>query len=170
MAVETKRAPIVEIALDCVQAMIAHKLLSGPVFSVNHRRDAEGKAPVAGAKKGGEEEEDGGEEGPEDMPPQAQVWVYDVGCMRVIVGSCCGVCGVVHSCMLSGLMLVCNSQIHNHMWCGCGYQFVVTVSHSNDSVPITTTPTYDKNLSLSLYKPSITIHPPYPGIGVVVFV
>lgn len=80
MAVETKRAPIVEIALDCVQAMIAHKLLSGPVFSVNHRRDAEGKTPTAGGKKAGEEEEEGGEEDAEDMPPQAQVWEGVCGC------------------------------------------------------------------------------------------
>lgn len=70
MAVETKRAAIVEIALNCVQAMIAHKLLSGPVFAVNHRRDPEGR-PQTPAKKGEEEDEQAGGE-LEDMPPQAQ--------------------------------------------------------------------------------------------------
>ena len=69
MAVETKRGPIVEIALDCVQALVAHKLLSGPVFAVNHRRDPDGR-PQTPAKQDEEEDAAGGQL--EDMAPQVQ--------------------------------------------------------------------------------------------------
>ena len=36
-AVDTRKAPLMELALDCIQKLIAFKLLQGPVYHINHR-------------------------------------------------------------------------------------------------------------------------------------
>ena len=37
-AVDTRKAPVMEVALDCIQKLISFKLLQGPVHHINHRR------------------------------------------------------------------------------------------------------------------------------------
>ena len=69
ISVETRKTQLVDAALDCVQRLISHGLLSGPVQSINHRREAASKA--AGAKKKQGDDDDDGDaavQGP--MPPQ----------------------------------------------------------------------------------------------------
>jgi hypothetical protein len=36
-AVETREAPVMEVALDCIQKLISFKLVQGPVHHINHR-------------------------------------------------------------------------------------------------------------------------------------
>lgn len=36
-AVDTRKAPLMEVALDCIQKLISFKLLQGPVHHINHR-------------------------------------------------------------------------------------------------------------------------------------
>lgn len=63
--VDTRKPPLMEIALDCIQKMVSFKLLQGPVHHINHRRDGSSK-----------KEEEGEKDGPaldfESLPPQAQ--------------------------------------------------------------------------------------------------
>ncbi|KAL0026445.1 hypothetical protein WJX79_010345 [Trebouxia sp. C0005] len=72
VSVETRKTQLVDAALDCVQRLISHGILSGPVQSINHRREAASKA--AGARKkqadGDDDDMDPAAQGP--MPPQAQ--------------------------------------------------------------------------------------------------
>ncbi|KAL3151970.1 hypothetical protein ABBQ32_001093 [Trebouxia sp. C0010 RCD-2024] len=71
ISVETRKTQLVDAALDCVQRLISHGLLCGPVHSINHRREAASKA--AGAKQKPRDDDDDAEtavQGP--MPPQAQ--------------------------------------------------------------------------------------------------
>ncbi|KAL0051487.1 hypothetical protein WJX82_008426 [Trebouxia sp. C0006] len=72
VSVETRKTQLVDAALDCVQCLISHGILSGPVQSINHRREAASKA--AGARKkqadGDDDDMDPAAQGP--MPPQAQ--------------------------------------------------------------------------------------------------
>jgi hypothetical protein len=35
--VDTRKAPLMEVALDCIQKLISFKLLQGPVHHINHR-------------------------------------------------------------------------------------------------------------------------------------
>ena len=35
--VETRKAPMLEVALDMIQRLVAFKLLQGPVYNINHR-------------------------------------------------------------------------------------------------------------------------------------
>ena len=44
MAVESRKVQLLEIALDLIQKLIAHKHIQGPVFSISHRRETTGKA------------------------------------------------------------------------------------------------------------------------------
>lgn len=69
ISVETRKTQLVDAALDCVQRLISHGLLSGAVQSINHRREAASKA--AGAKQKQRDEDDDADaavQGP--MPPQ----------------------------------------------------------------------------------------------------
>jgi len=36
-AVDTRKPPLMEVALDCIQKLISFKLLQGPVHHINHR-------------------------------------------------------------------------------------------------------------------------------------
>ncbi|PSC72251.1 brefeldin A-inhibited guanine nucleotide-exchange 2-like [Micractinium conductrix] len=65
-AVDTRKPPLMEVSLDCIQKLISFKLLQGPVHHINHRRDSSAKKP-----------EDESERGPagmdfDSLPPQAQ--------------------------------------------------------------------------------------------------
>ena len=42
-AVESRKVPLVDLALDLIQKLIAHKHIQGPVYSISHRRDPGGK-------------------------------------------------------------------------------------------------------------------------------
>ena len=69
MSVETRKTQLVDAALDLIQKLLSHGLLSGPVQSINHRREAASKA--AGARKkvdGDDDEADPAAQGP--MPVQ----------------------------------------------------------------------------------------------------
>lgn len=70
VSVETRKTQLVDAALDCVQRLISHGILSGPVQSINHRREAASKA--AGPRKkqadGDDDDMDPAAQGP--MPPQ----------------------------------------------------------------------------------------------------
>ena len=49
VAVETRKTQLVDAALDCIQKLISHSILTGPVHSINHKREAAGK--VAGGRR-----------------------------------------------------------------------------------------------------------------------
>ena len=70
VSVETRKTQLVDAALDCVQRLISHGILSGPVQSINHRREAASKA--AGVRKkpvdGEDDDLESAVQGP--MPPQ----------------------------------------------------------------------------------------------------
>lgn len=36
-AIDTRKPPVMELALDLIQKMISFKLLQGPVYNINHR-------------------------------------------------------------------------------------------------------------------------------------
>ena len=54
IAVESRKVALVNIALDLIQKLIAHKYIQGPVFSISHRREAGGR----GDKRRATEDED----------------------------------------------------------------------------------------------------------------
>ena len=69
-SIETRKTTLVELALDLIQRLIAHRALTGRVYSINHRRDL--AAGVKGKRRGGggeEDDEDAGEES-DVLPPQ----------------------------------------------------------------------------------------------------
>ena len=68
VSVETRKTQLVDAALDCVQRLISHGILSGPVQSINHRREAASKAAGPKKKQADDDEEDPAAQGP--MPPQ----------------------------------------------------------------------------------------------------
>ena len=69
ISVETRKTQLVDAALDCVQKLISHGLLSGPVQSINHRREAASKAAGVKKKQGDDDDDaDAAVQGP--MPPQ----------------------------------------------------------------------------------------------------
>jgi len=43
LAVESRKVQLVDIALDLIQKLVAHKHIQGPVFSISHRREVGGK-------------------------------------------------------------------------------------------------------------------------------
>lgn len=43
MAAESRKVQLVDLALDLIQKLIAHKHIQGPVYSISHRRDPTGK-------------------------------------------------------------------------------------------------------------------------------
>ena len=49
MAVETRKTQLVDAALDCIQKLISHSILTGAVHSINHKREAASK--VAGGRR-----------------------------------------------------------------------------------------------------------------------
>ena len=74
-AIESRKTALVELALDLIQRLIAHRALAGRVHSINHRRDLGGGGGGGGKSKrrgGDDDEEEGGasEEGGH-LPPQA---------------------------------------------------------------------------------------------------
>ncbi|KAK9829453.1 hypothetical protein WJX72_005963 [[Myrmecia] bisecta] len=71
MAVETRKVQLVDIALDCIQKLLAHQHLAGPVYTISHKRDT---GSSAGRRKARPTDEDDELEqgGSEAMPPQAQ--------------------------------------------------------------------------------------------------
>lgn len=70
MAIESRKVPLVDLALDLIQKLIAHKHIQGPVYSISHRRDPGGKA-----RKGRPTDEDEETEsvGPDSSLPQASM-------------------------------------------------------------------------------------------------
>lgn len=50
-SIETRKTTLVELALDLIQRLIAHRALTGRVYSINHRRDL--AAGVKGKRRGG---------------------------------------------------------------------------------------------------------------------
>ena len=67
-SIETRKTNLVELALDLIQRLIAHRALAGRVYSINHRRDlaAGGKSK----RRGGEDDEDDGADESGALPPQ----------------------------------------------------------------------------------------------------
>lgn len=43
--VDTRKPPLMEVALDCIQKMVSFKLLQGPVHHINHRWAAGSDSP-----------------------------------------------------------------------------------------------------------------------------
>ena len=68
-SIESRKTALVELALDLIQRLIAHRALAGRVHSINHRRDLGGKSKRRG---GDEDEEEGGPEEGGQLPPQAR--------------------------------------------------------------------------------------------------
>ena len=68
LAVETRRGPLVDLALDCVQRLIAHHCVAGPVYIVAHRREANARVPRKSSAAEDDEPSLAGEA--EAMPPQ----------------------------------------------------------------------------------------------------
>ena len=69
MAVETRKIQLVDIALDCLQKLISHKHLQGPVHNINHRREAATK----GRRRPTDDDEDGDHAMIDNLPPQVNV-------------------------------------------------------------------------------------------------
>lgn len=55
LAVESRKAQLVDIALDLIQKLIAHKHIQGPISSISHKRDPGKKA---GRRRLTEDEDD----------------------------------------------------------------------------------------------------------------
>jgi len=79
LAIEARKPPLAELALDLLQKLIAHGHLAGPVHAVAHRRDAPGRgggsAGRAGPRRASDEDlaaEPAAAGEPAAMPPQAQ--------------------------------------------------------------------------------------------------
>jgi hypothetical protein len=68
-SIESRKTALVELALDLIQRLIAHRALAGRVHSINHRRDLGGKSKRRG---GDEDEEEGVPEEGGQLPPQAR--------------------------------------------------------------------------------------------------
>ncbi len=72
-SIESRKTALVELALDLIQRLIAHRALSGRVYSINHRRDLGGGGGGGkGKRRGGgdDEEEEGAPEEGGQLPPQ----------------------------------------------------------------------------------------------------
>lgn len=67
---ETRKTQLVDTALDLIQKLMSHGLLSGPVQSINHRREAANKAAGARKKPEDDDEADPAAQGP--MPVQVR--------------------------------------------------------------------------------------------------
>lgn len=60
MAVESRKVQLLDIALDLIQKLIAHKHIQGPVFCISHRREATGKAENRRTTEDDEDMDSGG--------------------------------------------------------------------------------------------------------------
>ena len=57
MAVETRKVPMVEAAIDLVQKLIAHQFLIGPVYSISQKGDPTARKPAKRRVTGDEDDE-----------------------------------------------------------------------------------------------------------------
>lgn len=73
-SIESRKTALVELALDLIQRLIAHRALAGRVYSINHRRDLGGGGKSKRRGGGDDEDEEGGPEDGGQLPPQ-------VGCL-----------------------------------------------------------------------------------------
>ena len=80
VSVETRKTQLVDAALDCVQRLISHGILSGPVQSINHRREAASKA-AGPRKKQGDDDDDADPAAQGPMPPQVSQQVPAPGAL-----------------------------------------------------------------------------------------
>lgn len=69
-SIETRKTALVELALDLIQRLIAHRALLGRVYSINHRRDLAAGAKGKRRGGGGEEDEEDPVEEFDVLPPQ----------------------------------------------------------------------------------------------------
>jgi hypothetical protein len=70
MAVETRKVPMVDIALDLLQKLMAFQYLAGRVFSISHKRDPGAK--TLGRSGQGADEDDDDMAASDHMPPQVR--------------------------------------------------------------------------------------------------
>ena len=87
LSVETRKTQLVDAALDCVQRLVSHGILFGPVHSINHRREAASKAAGARKKQDDDEDADPGLQGP--MPPQVPYQIVPCSFPEVPYICCC---------------------------------------------------------------------------------
>lgn len=57
MAVETRKVPMVEAAIDLVQKLVAHQFLVGPVFSISQKADHAARKPAKRRVTGDEDDD-----------------------------------------------------------------------------------------------------------------
>ena len=57
MAVDTRKVPMVEAAVDLVQKLIAHQFLVGPVYSISQKGDSAARKPAKRRVTGDEDDE-----------------------------------------------------------------------------------------------------------------
>lgn len=57
MAVDTRKVPMVEAAVDLVQKLIAHQFLVGPVYSISQKGDSASRKPAKRRVTGDEDDE-----------------------------------------------------------------------------------------------------------------
>lgn len=57
MAVDTRKVPMVEAAVDLVQKLIAHQFLIGPVYSIGQKGDTAARKPAKRRVTGDEDDE-----------------------------------------------------------------------------------------------------------------
>lgn len=69
LAVDTRKTQLVDSALDCIQKLISHSMLTGAVCSIGHKREAAVRAASVGRRRP-TEEEDELEAAVGAMPPQ----------------------------------------------------------------------------------------------------
>ncbi len=86
-SIESRKTALVELALDLIQRLIAHRALAGRVYSINHRRDLGGGGGGGKAKRRGGGDDDDEEGGPEEggqLPPQVCSSVHRArACMAI---------------------------------------------------------------------------------------
>lgn len=68
LAVESRKVQLVDLALDLIQKLIAHKHIQGPISSVSHRRDPNKKT---GRRRPTEDDEEVESVAGDDNLPQA---------------------------------------------------------------------------------------------------
>ena len=82
VAVETRKTQLVDAALDCIQKLISHSILTGPVHSINHKREAAGKV-ASGRRRPTEDLDDDLGSVSGVMPPQVSCSLHAVPGQRV---------------------------------------------------------------------------------------
>jgi Dimerisation and cyclophilin-binding domain of Mon2 len=71
LAIETRKPPVVELALDLIQKLIAHQHLQGRVYSISSRHDGDRKALPKAKRAADEDAEEANEDGA--LPPQVAI-------------------------------------------------------------------------------------------------